>query len=150
MYAPGPGAQIHDLNPGIERSGLFWTAALPADSVRVDLSNGFASMEAKNVSINDYGDFTNALFGGGPRPINGKVSFKVVWEGEGDPVDIDNDDDPSVGGGWAGTIFQSPNCAAQMEWTARLGSSLFVSRPLATSSSAFAEFGQEVNGVFNT
>jgi hypothetical protein len=35
-----------------------------------------------------------------------------------------------------------------MEWTATVGDYTFVSDPLATSSSTFAEIGHERNGVF--
>src|SRR5438128_4770463 len=126
MFDPSSGAQIHDLNPGIEPDGLFWTCAIPDDGVKVDLAGKTASMQATNVSIDDYHDFVNAVAGGGPKPIEGKVSFKVVWTGVGAPVPIDNDDPPSSGGGFAGTFFQKPSCTAQMEWTARVGNSVFI------------------------
>ena len=150
MYDPSlgtPPVQIHDLNPGIEPDGLFWTAALPHDSVEVDLEHGFASMKATKVAIDDYGNIGNALLGGGPAEIPGKVSFSVEWVQSGDPFTIDNTDDPSLGGGFEGKFLPS---AAQMEWTARVGDLKFVSDPLVTSSSPFAEIGHEANGVFKT
>ena len=150
MYDPSLGAspvQIHDLNPGIEPDGLFWTAALPHDSVEVDLEHGFASMKATKVAIDDYGNIGNALLGGGPAEIPGKVSFSVEWVQSGDPFTIDNTDDPSLGGGFEGKFLPS---AAQMEWTARVGDLKFVSDPLVTSSRPFAEIGHEANGVFKT
>ena len=49
MYEPGPGAQIHDLNPGIKADGLFWTIAIPDEGIEVHLGKGFASMEATHV-----------------------------------------------------------------------------------------------------
>ena len=150
MYDPSlgtPPVQIHDLNPGIEPDGLFWTAALPHDSVEVDLEHGFASMKATKVAIDDYGNIGNALLGGGPAEIPGKVSFSVEWVQSGDPFTIDNTDDPSLGGGFEAKFLP---CAAQMEWTARVGDLKFVSDPLVTSSSPFAEIGHEANGVFKT
>ena len=38
---------------------------------------------------------------------------------------------------------------AQMSWTATVGDYTLVSDPIATSSSSYAEIGQERNGVFN-
>jgi hypothetical protein len=48
-------------------------------------------------------------------------------------------------GGFAGTYIRN---TAQMEWTATAGDFTFVSAPLATSSSSFAEIGHERNGIF--
>ena len=98
MYLPGPGNQIHDLNPTVfPPVGLFWTLEIASDDsheeegndqqtgewhdgagVEVDLEEGSALMKASNVPIFDYGDIKNALFGGGPTPVPGRVSFKAV------------------------------------------------------------------------
>jgi len=100
-------------------------------------------MQASNVSILDYGNVGNALFGGGPAAIPGKVSFKVVWNGVIDRVKIRNTD--PVYGGFGGSFIYN---TAQMEWTGTVGDYRFVSAPLATSSSAFALLGHERNGAF--
>jgi hypothetical protein len=99
-------------------------------------------MEASNVPITDYGNFGNALSGGGPT-TPGFVSFTVKWSGVDERLKIRNDD--PVFGGFAGTFIRN---TAQMEWTATVGDFTFVSDPLATSSSSFAEIGQERNGAF--
>jgi hypothetical protein len=144
VYEPGPGAQIHELNPStFPPTGLFWTIEIPGDGIQVNLGNGAASMEADDIPILDYGNLANALFGGGPAPTPGSVSFKVIWSGVDERVKIRNDD--PVYGGFAGTFIRN---TAQMEWTATVGDFTFVSAPLATSSSSFAEIGQERNGVF--
>jgi hypothetical protein len=137
--------QIHDLNPStFPPVGLFWTIELPEeDSVRVQFEDGRASLQAADVPILDYGDILNALFGGGPPPVPGSVSFKVVWSGVGQRVKIRNTD--PVYGGFAGEFIRN---TAQMEWTATVGDFTFVSDPLATSSSSFAEIGRERNGSF--
>jgi len=140
VYEPGPGAQIHDLNPGIKPDGLFWTIAMPEDSIEVNFGNGRASLEARNVPIEDYGTIANALFGGGPVPTPGFVSFTVTWHGVNERVNIRNDDD-----GFAGEFIHN---TAQMAWTATVGDFTFRSDPLATSSSSFAEIGHERNGIF--
>jgi len=50
-----------------------------------------------------------------------------------------------VYGGFGGEFIRN---GAQMEWTASAGVYQFVSDPLATSSSSFAEIGHERNGMF--
>jgi hypothetical protein len=145
VYEPEPGAPLHDLNPStFPPTGLFWTIEIPGDGIQVHLGKGAASMEADDVPILDYGSIPNALFDGHhPDPTPGSVSFKVVWSGVDERVKIRNDD--PVYGGFAGTFIRN---TAQMEWTATVGDFTFVSDPLATSSSAFAEIGQERNGIF--
>jgi hypothetical protein len=144
VYEPGSGSQIHDLNPStFPPTGLFWTIEIPGDGIQVNLGKGRASLEAEDVPIIDYGNIGNALFGGGPAPIPGFVSFKVVWSGVDGRLNIRNND--SVYGGFAGEFIRN---AAQMEWTATVGDFTFVSAPLATSSSSFAEIGHERNGAF--
>ena len=138
MFEPGPGAPIlHDLNPGILPSGLFWSIEIPEESIQVNLGKGRASMEADDVPILDdiYGN---------PPPTPGSVSFTVVWSDVDERLKIRNDD--PVYGGFAGTFIRN---TAQMEWTATVGDFTFVSAPLETSSSVFAEIGHERNGIFS-
>jgi hypothetical protein len=90
-----------------------------------------------------YGQISNALFGGGPAPTPGTVSFKVVWSGVDERLNIKNTD--PVYGGFAGEFVRN---TAQMEWSAAVGDYTFVSDPIATSSSSFAEIGHERNGSF--
>lgn len=124
-------------------TGLFWTVAIAPQRIQVNLEQGQAVMLANQVPIFDYTDIHNALFGGGPAPIPGQVSFQVVWRGVKERRSIKNTD--PVYGGFAGDFVRTQ---AQMAWTATVGNYHFVSAPLATSSSTFAELGQERNGVF--
>lgn len=124
--------------------GLFWTVELPEDSVKVEFGKGEASLRGFDVPVFDYGTLLNALFGPPPSPLpTGTVSFKVVWSGPGQSVNIRNTD--PVYGGFAGEFIRNK---AQMEWTATVGDYSFVSDPLATSSSSFAQIGRERNGCF--
>jgi hypothetical protein len=142
VYEPGPGSQIHDLNPSQSPPfGLFWTIAIDGDGIDVNLGAGRASMEATDVPIFDYGSFENDIAGGPGVP--GTVSFKVTWSGVQERLKIRNTD--PVYGGFAGQFVRN---SAQMEWTARVGDLVFQSDPLATSSSSFAEIGKERNGSF--
>jgi hypothetical protein len=133
--------QLHDLNPsGPVPTGLFWTIAVPAGSATADLAQGRALLAAEDVPILDHGSIPNALTGMGPPPRPGTVSFRVEWRGEGPPEPVRN-----AAQGFAAELVRG---TAQMAWTARVGSYDFVSAPLSTSESAFAEFGRERNGVF--
>jgi len=146
VYAPGPGAQLDDMNPSTFPPlppQIFWTTAVPGDRIDVHLGSGSATMEAEHVHVLDYGNIGNALFGGGPAPLPATVSYKVSWKGVDQRVNIRNTD--PVYGGFAGEFIRN---SAQMEWTATVGNYQFVSDPLSTSSSSFAEIGHERNGVF--
>ena len=144
MYAPGPGAQIHDLNPSPSPPfGLFWTIAIPRDGIDVDFDDGLATMEADDVPIHDYGNIANALTGAAGKGTPGTVSFKVRWSGVNERLEIRNTD--PIYGGFEGEFVRN---AAQMEWRATVGNLVFTSARLATSSSSFAEIGHERNGSF--
>jgi len=127
------------MNPGIAPSGLFWTMALP-ESVDVNFGNGGATMRGRGLHVLDFGDFASSLFGGGMPPVPATVSFTVQWGGVDDRVSVSNADD-----GHAGQFIHNH---AQMEWSAVVGDYEFVSAPMSTSSSDFAEIGQERNGSF--
>jgi hypothetical protein len=144
VYQPGPGDQVHDLNPtSFPPVGLFWTIEIPVSGVQVQLGKGSAVLEASNVPVLDYGNIGNALFGGGPAAVPSSVSFKVVWSGVGERVNVRNQD--PVFGGFAGEFIRN---TAQMEWSATVGDLQLQSDPLGTSTSSFAEIGQERNGSF--
>ena len=131
------------MNPSLSPPlGLFWTIAIPEDGIDVNLGAGRATMEATDVPIFDYGDEGESLFGGVPG-TPGFVSFKVTWGGVNQRLNIRNTD-PTYGG-FAGEFIRNE---AQMEWTATVGDLVFVTAPLATSSSSFAQIGHERNGSF--
>ena len=141
VFLPGPGEQLHELNPTqFPPVGLFWTVPIPSSGVHVDLSGGTASMKAVRVPILDYQTLNNAFYGGGPAAIPGEISLEVVWSGATGSVPISNPE-----AGFAGTFIQN---SAQMAWTASVGDYDFVSDPLETSTSSFAVIGQETNGSF--
>jgi len=139
-----PPVQIHDLNPGIQSDGLFWTTAIPHEGVHVNLRQGVASLEATDVPITDFGTISNALSGRSPT-TPGTVSFTVVWQGVDERFTVWNDDPPTSGVSFAGEFIRT---SAQMEWRATVGEVLLVSEVLATSSSTVAEIGREQNGSF--
>ena len=109
----------------------------------VQFDQGSARMEANHVPIIDYGMIGNALFAGGPTPVQGEVSFKVVWSGPGQRATVRNTD--PVFGGFEGEFIRN---SAQMEWKGTVGDLKFKSDPLSTSTSSFAEIGRERNGSY--
>ena len=100
-------------------------------------------MNAVDVPILDYGDIINSLFGGGPPPVAGTVSFKISWSGIKERVNVRNTD--PVFGGFAGKYIRN---SAQIEWTAEVGDYSFTSGPMSSSTSTFAQIGHELNGQY--
>jgi hypothetical protein len=83
---PDPTFQVHDFEPGIADSGLFWTIPISPGSIKADPASGRARFRVEALKIGDYHDFFNAV--GGGTPVPSRVSFEVVWEGGGSPVDL--------------------------------------------------------------
>jgi hypothetical protein len=87
LYDPGavgdPSHQRHDFEPGIRRSGLFWTIRISASAISFDTSTGRARFRAHSVAVKDYHDIINAVLHNGPKPIPSHVSFDVRWHGDG-------------------------------------------------------------------
>jgi hypothetical protein len=78
-----PTHQLHDWEPGIAPSGLFWTIAIPTSAIEADLTSGQARFHAHNLRVHDFHDFLNAVFHSGAAPVPGRVSFDVRWHGGG-------------------------------------------------------------------
>jgi hypothetical protein len=141
VYEPGPGDQLHDLNPSFAPpTGLFWTVRVPDDSVTVDLAQGTATLQARDVPVLEYFTLANALSGMDAPPLPATVSFRVEWRANAPLTPMRNEVQ-----GFAGEFARG---AAQMEWTATSGQYSFTSAPLATSASTFAVLGRERNGIF--
>ena len=87
---PDPNFQVHDWEPGIAKSGLFWTIAVEPESIKANPLNGRAHFRAHGLKLGDYHDFFNAVSGG--KPIPGRASFDVEWAGGGSPVHLRNED----------------------------------------------------------
>ena len=83
-----PNHQVHDWEPGIAPSGLFWTIPISPSVIEIDPGSGQARMVAENVAVTDYHDFFSAVFGGGPTPVPAHVSFDVRWSGGGERTKI--------------------------------------------------------------
>jgi hypothetical protein len=117
---------------------LFWTILVPDDSVEVDFNNARASIKLSDVGVRDFSNIPNALGGGPSVPAN--VSFHILWSGVQQRVHL-HDNQKKFD---AHLIVNN----AQMAWSARTKDFKFKSDPANTSTSSFAAFGQERNGVF--
>jgi hypothetical protein len=129
--------QVHDYNPHIASSGLFWTVPIPEDNVRFELERGTASMRA-TIRLFDDHDLLNSLRGGSSVPAT--VSLEVHWGGDGQRVHLRNEEQ-----GFTGTYVEN---TATIQWSARQDGFEFHSAPADTSVTSFALVGRERNGVF--
>jgi hypothetical protein len=139
----GSGSQIHDFNPGITDfnppdTGLFWTACIDAGDVDVNPGNGRATMSVSDLEIPDYFNGNNALLLGPSEP--GVVSFHIEWMKSSDKRRFRYAPEQ-----WLANVVINE---AKAEWEAETVLAHYVSDPLATSASLFAEVGHERNGVF--
>jgi hypothetical protein len=130
--------QIHDFNPGITESGLFWTIAIPESSISVNFAAGKASFQASDIDVEDYHDVVNALTDGPSVP--GTVSWDIRWShalGRTKIRNVEND--------FAGDFVQT---VAQTVWSGETATARFVSDPAATSLNEFSLLAHERNGSF--
>jgi len=74
--------QVHDFEPGIERSGLFWTIPFSPAAIDADPHTGRARMHGDDLDVPDFHDFLNAV-SPHPKKKPGRASFDVRWAGGG-------------------------------------------------------------------
>jgi hypothetical protein len=130
--------QIHDFNPGITESGLFWTIAVPNNSISVDFAAGKASFHVSDLDVEDYHDVVNAL-NDGPS-LDASVSWDIQWNhpmGRTKIRDTQNN--------FAGDFVQN---VARIAWSGSTAAATFVSDPAGTSNNKFSLLAHERNGVF--
>jgi len=130
-------SQVHDFNPGIQPSGLFWTTPIKRDSVRVH-EDGSASLHLADQDVEDYGNVVNALKDGPSVPAS--VSLDASWSTQ-------SDDDllVTIRNGKQRFRGRYVRNTATLVWSASESGFAFRSDPLASD---FAEVGYERNGVF--
>jgi hypothetical protein len=78
-----PTQQVHDFEPGIAPSGLFWTLPIDRSAIDVDADDGTARFQAEDVAVSDFGNFFNAISPSPSPQIPSHVSFDVRWAGGG-------------------------------------------------------------------
>ena len=130
--------QVHDFNPGIAPSGLFWTVAVPGDAVAADVQHGTASLALDDFDTEDYFNLLNALQDG--NSDSASVSFEMRWQAIDAPMNVT---DPVHH--FDGRFTLS---AVQIEWSATTPHFTFVSDPASTTHNVRSVIGHERNGVF--
>jgi hypothetical protein len=130
---------VHDFNPGILSSGLFWVVQLPRDAFTVSHDGRRATLEAEDVCVLDSFQFL------GPSSVAASVSFKVRWQATGPPERRGS-----------GTAVPATDPAAFLgRFAAARATGVFSGSEVGFSFTGrgdtvdtFAELGPERNGVF--
>jgi hypothetical protein len=132
--------QLHDFEPGIAPSGLFWTIPIDGGAVDASPGSGRARYRLHELALNDFHDFITAI---SPNPpVNpSHVSFEVTWSGGNAHQRIaDTDYD------FTGTFVASDARIAFTAWNDTPGV-VYTSNPDGQTSDG-AGVGHERNGVF--
>jgi len=129
--------QLHDFNPGIADSGLFWTVRVPDSALTIE---GSIARLQVNASLVDTFTFL------GPGPSNATVSFDVTWTSSGKmthftPGSLDPADPTSFA-----AEFRDATAVGSFSGSNELGFSFTASH--ASSEEVFARMGTERNGSF--
>jgi len=136
--AVGSNTQVHDFNPGIRESGLFWTQPIAEDTLQVDLEKGTASLMQDDLDEEDYHNLLNALTDG--PSDSASVSFEMQWNAIGKPMNVTDSVHMFTG--------RFSLCAVQIEWSATAPGFSFVSDAAKTTVNVRSVIGRERNGVF--
>ena len=128
--------QIHDYNPGIRPSGLFWTVPVDESALQFDVAAGTARLALTDFDTDDYHNLENALKDG-PED-DGSITFDMTWRAKGAPFNVS---DPVH-------HFEGRYSLASVDisWSARTGGFSFTSSPGVTQVKSV--FGRERNGIF--
>lgn len=138
-----PSDQVHDFEPGIKPSGLFWTMPVPPTVSSADPTTGQARYRIQNLALPDFHDFFNAV-SPFPHTIPGHVSFDVRWLGGGQPTTIR---DPVFG--FEGSYVGGPATIMFRVYDDNRRGVIFTSDATGQTTVS-AGVGQERNGVFFT
>jgi hypothetical protein len=132
--------QVHDWEPGIEPSGLFWTIPISDDLIAVKPGSGRARFRARDLAVPDFTSFANAI-ALNPTTDPSHVSFDCRWAGGGKRTTIHD-----TTYGFEGTFVDGP---ASMKFVARRDDTgvTYRSDPEDQITVA-AAVGHERNGVF--
>ena len=132
--------QVHDFEPGIAPSGLFWTIPVAAGSVDASPGSGRARFGVRELALGDYHDFFTAI-SPNPPEVPSHVSFEVDWHGGGDHAKLVDSEFGFAGsfvGGDASISFTAWNDGAGVVYTSDPGDQVTLG----------AGVGHERNGIF--
>ncbi len=130
--------QVHDFNPGIRESGLFWTQPVSEDALEVDLEDGTATLGLDDLDEEDYHNLLNALKDG--PSDSASVSFEMRWKAIAKPINVTDSVHRFAGRFQLSTV--------QIEWSAKAPHFEFVSDPASSTVNVKAVIGRERNGIF--
>jgi len=138
-----PFQQVHDFEPGILPSGLFWTIPVSPSALHVNPVKGSATLRLHDLAVPDYGNFFNAIAPvPDPKPIPSHVSFEVTWPGAHAATEVDDEEFD-----FSGRFVASD---ATIAFTARNDNSGVIYRSQPDGQTNFdAGVGRERNGVFH-
>ena len=135
----GPGVpQIHDYNPGITASGVFWTVRIPDNAVHIDRRTGVATYALRNTRLDDYYNLVNAFAGGPSTPS--RATFRTTFTPTGKTYTVRDEANRFA--------VRYRDATARLEWGAQGGGFAYQSDPIGTSTDTFAMIGTERNGKF--
>jgi len=132
---------VHDFEPGIKPSGLFWTIPVPPSVSTADATSGTARYRMQDVAVPDFRNFFNAI-SPVPSSLPGHVSFDVRWSGGGETQEIR---DPVFG--FEGTYTGGDATIMFRVYDDNRRGVVFTSDP-AGQTTVSAGVGHERNGVF--
>ena len=135
-----PTQQVHDFEPGIKPSGLFWTVPIPAGAIDVSPGGGRARLHLEDVAVPDYFNFFNAI-SDNPNSAPSHVSFDVRWRGGGGHQKIRDDVF-----GFTGTFV--PGSATIAFAASNDGLGVTYASDTGAQNTISAGVGHERNGVF--
>jgi len=136
--AVGLSPQVHDFNPGIRESGLFWTQPIMEDTLQVNLEKGTASLAQDDLDEEDYHNLLNALTDG--QSDSASVSFEMQWSASAKPMNVTDPVHRFTG--------RFSICSVKIEWSATAPNFSFVSDAASTTHNVASVIGRERNGVF--
>jgi hypothetical protein len=132
--------QVHDWEPGIAESGLFWTIPISDSQLSVSPGAGAARFRMDNLAIPDSHDFFNSI---DPNHVSvpSHVSFDSRWFGGGAKTRIHD-----ATFGFEGDFVDGP---VSIEFTAQQDTNgvVYRSDPMGQRTLS-AGVGHERNGVF--
>jgi hypothetical protein len=133
-------AQVHDFEPGIADSGLFWTIPIPFWAIDISPWSGRARFRVRHLAVPDFHDFITAVSPDPPtKPSH--VSFDMTWKANGDRQTIS---DPDFG--YRGTFI--PSDLSIVFSASNDGSGVVYTSDSGPQTTIGGGVGRERNGVF--
>ena len=153
MWLPSLGApmqQVHDFNPGIGSTGLFWLVQVPDDAVQISDDGNTLTISLTNVPVVDQFSFPNGAGNNlGHAGVPATVSFHATYTKTAgtrrhvQPASTD----PLSPFSWAGEMWDATNSGG---FSVAYNDGSFSAQGTFSSSGNFGEMGTERNGSFVT